>query len=103
MYLLLLHYTKDLLTVDSHVPDHAKYLQKHYDLGNFLLSGRRIPRTGGVIIARAEDEEAVRAIIKEDPFAIHDVAEYEIIPFIASMTAPELAAYREEIPLSRSQ
>ena len=103
MYLLLLHYKKDLRIVDSHVPDHTQFLQKHYALGNFLLSGRRIPRTGGVIIARAESEEAVRAIIKEDPFCIHDVAEYEIIPFIASMTAPELATYREEIPGSTSQ
>lgn len=42
----------------------------------------------------------MRAIIKEDPFYIHGVAEYEIIPFIASMTAPEISAYREEIPLS---
>ncbi len=98
MYLLLLHYKKDLQNVESHVPAHTKFLQKHYDRGNFLFSGRRIPRTGGVIIARAESEEAVRAIIKEDPFLIHDVAEYEIIPFIASMTAPDLEAYREESP-----
>ncbi|NLV26916.1 MAG: GTP cyclohydrolase [Methanomicrobiales archaeon] len=103
MYLILLHYKKDLRTVDSYAPDHVTFLQKHYDLGHFLLSGRRIPRTGGVIIVRAENEEAVRAIISEDPFAIHDVTAYEIIPFIASMTSPELAAYREEIPGSGSQ
>ena len=103
MFLLLLHYKKSLETVDFHVPDHTKFLQKHYDLGNFLLSGRRIPRIGGIIIARAEHEEAVRAIISEDPFTIHDVAEYEIIPFIASMTAPELAAYREAVPLTGNQ
>ncbi|MDD1730516.1 MAG: YciI family protein [Methanospirillum sp.] len=86
MYLLFLHYKKDLQVIDSYIPDHTKYLQKYYDLGNFLLSGRRIPRTGGVIIAIAENEEALLAIIKEDPFCIYDVAEYEIIPFIASMT-----------------
>ena len=103
MFLLILHYKKSIETVDSYVPDHTKFLQKHYDLGNFLLSGRRIPRTGGIIIARAESEEVVRAIISEDPFAIHGVAEYEIIPFIASMTAPELAAYREAIPLTGGQ
>lgn len=103
MYLLILHYKTDLQTVDSHVPDHTKYLQKNYELGNFLLSGRRIPRTGGIIIARAEHEEAVRAIIKEDPFYIHGVAEYEIIPFIASMTAPQISEYREKIPLSGNQ
>lgn len=103
MFLLILHYKTDLQTVDSYVPGHTKYLQKNYELGNFILSGRRIPRAGGIIIARAENEEAVRDIIKEDPFYIHGVAEYEIIPFIASMTAPQISDYREEIPLSGNQ
>lgn len=35
MYLLLLHYKTDLQTVDSHVPDHSKYLQKTMNLGIF--------------------------------------------------------------------
>lgn len=66
-------------------------MQKHYDLRNLLLSGKRIPRTDGIILARAGSEEEVRAIIREDPFFIYDYGEYEIIPFIASMTVPELA------------
>lgn len=97
MYLILLHYKSDLKTVDSFVPEHARFLQKNYEQGNFLMSGRRIPRTGGIIVARAESEEKLREIIKEDPFYLNGVSEYEIIPFIASMTAPDLESYKETI------
>lgn len=97
MYLILLHYKSDLKTIDSLVPEHTKFLQKNYERGNFLMSGRRIPRTGGIIVARAESEEKLREIIKEDPFYLNGVSEYEIIPFIASMTAPDLESYKETI------
>jgi uncharacterized protein YciI len=76
-----------------------KFLQKNYDRGNFIVSGRRNPRTGGIIVARAGSEEEVRKIIREDPFYINRVAEYEIIPFIASMTVPELESYKETIEI----
>ncbi len=98
MYLIFLHYKSDLRTVDSFVPEHIRFLQKNYDLGNFLMSGRRIPRTGGIIVARAESEDNVWEILREDPFYVNGVAEYEVIPFIASMTTPELASYQETIP-----
>ena len=99
MYLILLHYTSDLKTVDSLLPEHTRFLQKNYDRGTFLMSGRRIPRTGGVIVARAENEEKLWGIIREDPFYINGVSKYEIIPFIASMTAPDLESYKETIPV----
>ena len=98
MYLILLHYKSDLKTVDSFVPEHTRFLQKNYDRGTFLMSGRRIPRTGGVIVARAESVDELWAIIKEERFYINGVSEYEIILFSASMTAPDLESYKEAIP-----
>jgi hypothetical protein len=37
----------------------------------------------------------VEKLIKEDPFLIQGVAEYEIVEFLPSMTAPDLDGYRE--------
>ena len=95
MFILLLTYVKPLSEIDRLIPPHVEYLKKNYDAGKFLFSGRRVPRTGGVIIARADSRAEVEAIITEDPFLIEGVAEYEIVEFVPSMTAPELDGYRE--------
>jgi uncharacterized protein YciI len=86
---------KPLSEVDRLIPPHVEYLKKHYAAGEFLFSGRREPRTGGVIVARAGSRAEVEAIIKEDPFLVEGVAEYEIVEFLPSMAAPDLDGYRE--------
>ena len=44
------------------------FLKKYYASGNFLISGRQIPRTRGIIVAVAASREQIEAIIAEDPF-----------------------------------
>ncbi|EGB15864.1 YCII-related protein [Pseudodesulfovibrio mercurii] len=95
MFILLLTYVKPLSEIDRLIPPHVEYLEKNYAAGTFLFSGRREPRTGGVIIARAGSRAEVKAIIAEDPFLIEGAAEYEIVEFHPSKTAPDLDAYRE--------
>lgn len=63
------------------------------------MSGRRDPRTGGVIIAHADSEEDISAIIAEDSFHQNDIADYGVINFQPSMTSDELAMYREDLNL----
>lgn len=46
--------------------------------------GRKEPRTGGIIIANAESKSEIEQIIREDPFYIHQIADYEITCFIPS-------------------
>lgn len=95
MYVVLLNYTRPLEEVDVHLADHRAYLARHYAAGDFLMSGRRNPRNGGLIIARAASKTALEAMIKEDPFYRAGVAEHEIYEFSATMTAPALEAFRE--------
>lgn len=95
MFILHLTYVKPLAEIDRLIPPHREYLAKFYASGNFLFSGRREPRTGGVIIAKAGSRAEVEAIIREDPFLIEGVAEYEIVEFVPAMTAPDLAGYQE--------
>lgn len=91
MFVVILTYTAPLETVDQHLPAHVEFLKQHYEAGVFLASGRRVPRSGGVILARAASREALLEQLALDPFSRHDLAEYEIIEFEPAMTCPELA------------
>ena len=92
MFLLLLTYVKPLAEVDALMADHVAWLDEHYASGTFLVSGRRIPRTGGVILARGDDAAAMASLAASDPFVAGGVATCEVIRFRASQRAPGLDA-----------
>ncbi len=81
MFILVLKYVKPLEEVDKALKGHIEYLEKNYSLKNFICSGRRNPRIGGVILCNAKSENEINEIIKEDPFYINKIANYEIIEF----------------------
>jgi uncharacterized protein YciI len=81
MFILVLKYVKPLEEVDKVLTPHIEYLEKYYSLQKFICSGRRNPRVGGVILCNAKDKEEVNEIIKEDPFYINNIADYNIIEF----------------------
>jgi uncharacterized protein YciI len=90
MFVLLLTYTKPLTEVDSLMRAHVAWLDGQYAAGRFLVSGRRIPRTGGVILARGDDRAEIEALAATDPFVRCGVATCEVIQFRASQTAAAL-------------
>jgi uncharacterized protein YciI len=92
MFVLLLTYTKPLEEVDALMREHVAWLRKQYAAGRFVVSGRRIPRTGGVILARGDDREEIEEIAASDPFVTGGVATCEVIQFRASQTAPGFEA-----------
>ncbi|MFS4471090.1 YciI family protein [Chryseobacterium sp. T20] len=84
MFIISLTYKSSIENVEQLIPQHNIFLNKHYESGNFIASGRKEPRTGGIIIAKAESKKEVEKIIYEDPFYIHEVADYTITEFIPS-------------------
>ncbi|WP_432454403.1 MULTISPECIES: YciI family protein [unclassified Agarivorans] len=90
MFIVSLNYICDLADVETHLDAHIQYLDRHYAAGVFLASGRKVPRTGGVILAQADSRTALDAILAEDPFKIHQLAEYEVTEFIPTKTSPAL-------------
>ena len=94
MFVLLLTYVRPLAEVDALMREHVAWLDDHYASGRFLVSGRRIPRTGGVIVARGEDGDEMEALAATDPFVRGGVATCEVIRFRASQTAPGLEGLR---------
>lgn len=90
MFLIQLTYTRPLAEVDNLLDEHAQFLKKYYEEGVFLLSGRKHPRTGGIILAHAESMASIEKIITEDPFHRQGVAEYTITEFLPSMIGESL-------------
>jgi uncharacterized protein YciI len=92
MFIINLHYIVPLEELDKHMAAHVKYLKKYYKADVFLMSGRKVPRTGGIIIAQADSKEILEKIIAEDPFFQHKLAEFTIIEFLASQAHPDIKA-----------
>ncbi|WP_413615570.1 YciI family protein [Halomonas cupida] len=92
MFIISLTYKRDISEVEPHMAAHMEYIDHYYAAGVFVASGRKVPRTGGVILAVAESREALEAIVARDPFCIHHLVEVEIIEFAPSRTSPELTA-----------
>ena len=87
MFIVSLTYTSPLEEVDIHLEAHVAYLKEEYANGSFVASGRKVPRTGGVILSRLDSRAELEAVLAKDPFAQAGIAEYEITEFVASMAA----------------
>ncbi len=77
MFIISLTYKKPLEEADKHMAAHMDWVKAAFADGTFLASGRKVPRTGGVIIARGERAE-IEALCAQDPFVIHDIADIEV-------------------------
>jgi uncharacterized protein YciI len=90
MFVIELTYKAGLDRIDAHMTEHVKFLQKYYASGNFVVSGRKIPRDGGIIVAVGQSREEIEAIMKEDPFCKTNLADFRVIEFRASQRAPDM-------------
>lgn len=85
VYIVILTYIKPLEEIDEAIPAHVEWLKKGYAEGIFLASGRRIPRNGGVILAKCQSLASLEEHLREDPFQRLKLTTVEIIPFEPSM------------------
>ena len=90
MFVIELIYKASLEDIDAHMEAHVRFLNKYYAAGNFLVSGRKIPREGGVILSVGKNREEIEAIVREDPFHKHGLADFRIIEFRASQKAEDI-------------
>jgi uncharacterized protein YciI len=84
MFIISLTYKVAITEVEKLIPKHNDFLEKYYGSGNFIASGRKDPRTGGIILANANSKNEIEKIITEDPFFVHQIADYDITEFIPS-------------------
>ncbi|MCE9599591.1 MAG: YciI family protein [Spirochaetia bacterium] len=80
-FLMELTYTAAIEQIDAAVVEHRAFLQKGFDAGMLLMSGPQNPRTGGVILGRAESLEIIRDFMLQDPFNVKSLATYRFVEF----------------------
>ena len=68
MFIISLTYKVSLEQIDKELENHVKYLKEQYSIGNFQVSGRKIPRTGGIILSQMKDRIELESVISKDPF-----------------------------------
>jgi uncharacterized protein YciI len=90
MFVIELIYKADLKEIDARMREHMTFLRKHYAAGTFLVSGRKIPRDGGIILAVSKSREEIEAIVQQDPFCKHGLADFRVIEFRASQRADDI-------------
>ena len=90
MFIIELVYKVSLEQIDASMAAHVKFLKKYYVAGNFIVSGRKIPRDGGIILAVGKSVEEIDAIVREDPFVARGLADFRIIQFRASQHADDI-------------
>lgn len=93
MYIVSLNYIQPLEQVDTLIDQHIEWLDKHYQNGYFVASGRKQPRTGGVILVNSMPKQQLEQILQQDPFQA--VAEYSITEVHFSKVQADLIALKE--------
>jgi len=95
VFILELSYIAPLDEVDRVRDEHMSWVAEQYAAGRFYASGAKVPRTGGVILAKAMARDELDDIIASDPFTRAGVAAYDVTEFAATTVAEGLEALRE--------
>jgi uncharacterized protein YciI len=96
MFVIELLYKADLKEIDASMRAHMAFLKQQYAAGKFLVSGRKVPRDGGIILAIASSRDEIEEIVRQDPFVKRGLAEFRVIEFRASQRAADIPQRVEE-------
>ena len=81
LFIVVLTYKVSLDKIDAFKSVHIDFLEIYYAKNVFIASGPQVPRNGGIIIAQCGSKDDLQKILNQDPFAINNLANYEIIEF----------------------
>lgn len=94
LFVLSLDYVVPLEAVERHMADHVAWLKRGFADGLLVAAGRKVPRTGGVILATG-GRVAVEALAATDPFVVERVATVTIVEVDVSMAAAGLERLKD--------
>ena len=80
MVIIDIKYKKKLDVVDQFRNEHIEYLSRFYEQGLIIASGPYNNRSGGLIIS-IMDSKSAYTYMKNDPFYIHDIGDFQIKEF----------------------
>jgi uncharacterized protein YciI len=95
MFVVTFRCSGSLEHINALMQEHRRWLASLYERAFFVISGRSVPRTGGVMIARGIPVDEIHAALATDPFGearlLHDVFE-----FVPTQWHPDLAWFGSE-------
>lgn len=92
MFIVSITYISEMSQIDKYLGAHIEYLDRNYERGVFIASGRKVPRSGGIILAKARNRSELEEILNDDPFKIHNLADYELTEFVPTKAATEFSS-----------
>src|SRR5262249_9779113 len=95
VFILELSYIAPLDQADPLRDEHMACIAEQTEAGRFPASGPKVPRTGGVILAKTMPRDALDDVIASDPFTREGVAAYDVMEFAAMTVAEGLEWLRE--------
>ncbi|MFJ2991372.1 YciI family protein [Pandoraea sp. NPDC087047] len=91
MYIVELTYLQPLSAIDAQLEAHRAFLTAHYERGIFIASGPKQPRDGGVFLVSGKiSRDELDALIEQDPFRIHKLADYRVTVFDPIKSHPQV-------------
>jgi len=90
MFIISITYKVSIELIETQLAAHIDFLKAQYALGNFILSGRKEPRIGGVILSNLNNRDELEGILAEDPFKKNDFGHYQVIEFKPTLAAADL-------------
>jgi len=81
-FVISLRYIAPLSAIDAAMRSHVAFLEKQRKAGVFIAWGRKVPRSGGIILACGDSRSAIEHIMKDDPFVARRLAEVEVTEFL---------------------
>lgn len=91
LFVIDIDYIVPLDQVDPWVDAHKAFLEKNYAAGRFLVSGAKVPRNGGIILAMSSTREELEKWVADDPFHREGIGRYTITEFRATMAMRALS------------
>jgi uncharacterized protein YciI len=95
LFIIVLRYIATIEKIDLVRSSHLKFLDEYYKRGNFIVSGRQNPVTGGIIISRGNNRSEIQEIIKLDPFYKENLAEFNIYEFSPNKCSDDVEFFKQ--------
>jgi uncharacterized protein YciI len=81
MFIAISTYKKPIQEVDLHREAHRRFLKTYIENKMFIVSGGRLPKEGGIILAKVKTRKQLNEILNQDPFIKANVSEYKVYEF----------------------
>lgn len=93
MYVVITSYQVERERIEAALPAHSEWVARSYAEGRILVSGRRHPPKGGLLVVRAESPEEVETWLAGDPLVRDGLVASEIHGFDATEAPKRSAAF----------